>query len=129
MWDPFKQDVQSVLVKNEARRTSDGEIPHPELSSEKEEDDIHYLKGELFFDVILAKSHVSPRNQLFMPTHMVPFLPRATVPVVLSHGGKNWNLSYNGDYTAPKFDPQWKIFVAENHLKIGLVICLLNCWN
>ncbi|KAL8457619.1 hypothetical protein ACS0TY_035473 [Phlomoides rotata] len=54
-----------------------------------------------------------------MPTHMVPFLPRATVPVVHSYGGKNRNLSYNGDYKPPKFDRQWKIFVAENHLKIG----------
>lgn len=50
---------------------------------------------------------------------MVRLLPSATVPVVLSHGGKNWNLSYNGDYKAPRFDSTWKRFVIENHLKLG----------
>lgn len=54
-----------------------------------------------------------------MPARMVQLLPRATIPVVLRHGGKNWNLSYKGDFKTPKFDPRWKTFVTENHLKVG----------
>lgn len=51
---------------------------------------------------------------------MVPLLPHATVPVVLRHGGKNWNLSYIGDARNPRFDSKcWRTFVAENHLKFG----------
>ncbi|KAL8504241.1 hypothetical protein ACS0TY_022825 [Phlomoides rotata] len=63
MSDPFKQGVQCILVENEARTTSDGEIPHPQLSSKKRMI-FTILKESYFFYVISAKSHASPTNQL-----------------------------------------------------------------
>ncbi|KAL7083489.1 hypothetical protein ACP275_14G166200 [Erythranthe tilingii] len=50
---------------------------------------------------------------------MTQRLPRATIPAVLRHGGKTWNVSYCGDAARPRFDYKWKAFVADNNLKIG----------
>lgn len=48
---------------------------------------------------------------------MVQLLPRATVPVTLTYGGKDWHLSYRGDCVRPAFDSGWRGFVKDNDLK------------
>ncbi|KAI3448970.1 hypothetical protein Pfo_005635 [Paulownia fortunei] len=117
MFSPSKQGARLLAVKKEVQWRN----PHARLvsSSEAEEDDIYHLSGKPFFDVILAKSHVMPPYTLSLPTNMLLALPRATVPVALRHGGKNWKLSYIGDSSRPRFDSKWKTFVTENHLKFG----------
>lgn len=57
---------------------------------------------------------------------MVPMLPRDVVPMVLTHGEKNWNMSYNGrshDGRARqhhRFDPTgWRSFLTDNNLRCG----------
>ncbi|XP_027080584.1 B3 domain-containing protein Os04g0386900-like isoform X1 [Coffea arabica] len=87
-----------------------------------EMDDIEYwtISGKKpYFDIILAKSHVGPRFQLFLPTTIVPELPSAMVPVVLTSCGKNWNTVYYGDRTGKRFGPSWKKFASDNELKTG----------
>ncbi|PIN25148.1 hypothetical protein CDL12_02090 [Handroanthus impetiginosus] len=84
-----------------------------------EEDDISYLSGKPFFDVVLGMSHVSPSYQLPIPARIVRELPQATVPVVLRYNCKNWNLSYMGNCSSPRLDSKWKNFVNDNNLKIG----------
>ncbi|KAG8391336.1 hypothetical protein BUALT_Bualt01G0177200 [Buddleja alternifolia] len=102
----------------------------PVENSESEDDvDIRHLSGKPFFDVVLAQSHVYPSCQLHLPVKIVKELPKATVPVVLSHGGKNWNMSYVGTCPGQRFDTRWKKFVIDNHLQEGdaLVFELMEC--
>ncbi|KAL0379948.1 UNVERIFIED_CONTAM: B3 domain-containing protein [Sesamum angustifolium] len=70
-------------------------------SAESDEDDIPYLTGKPFFDVVLAKSHVNPTYHFFSDTIA------------------NWNLDYIGNCTNPRFDPKWRKFVIDNNLEIG----------
>ncbi|KAL0425536.1 UNVERIFIED_CONTAM: B3 domain-containing protein [Sesamum radiatum] len=88
-------------------------------SAESEEDDIPYLTGKPFFDVVLAKSHVNPTYHFQLPVRIVRELPRTTIPVVLRYNRENWNLDYIGNCTNPRFDPKWRKFVVDNNLEIG----------
>lgn len=54
-----------------------------------------------------------------MPYAGIRLLPRATVPVVIRHGGKTWTVSYVGDTDRPRFDCQWKTFIIDNDLRCG----------
>ncbi|KAL3500142.1 hypothetical protein ACH5RR_039235 [Cinchona calisaya] len=84
-------------------------------------DDIEYwtISGKKpYFNVNLAKSHIT-RFQLFLPSKIIPELPSAIVPVVLTSCGKNWNTVYHGDRMGKRFGPSFKEFVTYNDLKIG----------
>ncbi|KAL2478450.1 B3 domain-containing protein [Forsythia ovata] len=100
-----------------------------EKPAEMEEDNIHYLSGKPFFHLVLSKSHVNRPFQFRTPVKFIPLLPSARVPVILRHGGKNWNMSYIGNCGFPRFDSNWKTFVLENDLKIGdaCVFELMEC--
>ncbi|XP_047957035.1 B3 domain-containing protein Os04g0386900-like isoform X2 [Salvia hispanica] len=68
-----------------------------------------------FFDVILAKTHVTRP-----PAHILPKLPSAKVPLVLRHGDKQWQMMYLGNDKRPRFEcAGWKRFVNDNNLKEG----------
>ncbi|KAL7126035.1 hypothetical protein ABFS83_14G158100 [Erythranthe nasuta] len=88
-------------------------------SSEADEEEICYLSGKPYFDIIIGKTHLDRPRGLYTPISMTQRLPRATIPAVLRHGGKTWNMSYCGDAARPRFDYKWKAFVADNNLKIG----------
>ncbi|KAL3500137.1 hypothetical protein ACH5RR_039230 [Cinchona calisaya] len=83
-------------------------------------EDIEYctISGKKpYFNLILAKSHVSRPYQVFVPTKFLSGLPSALVPMVLASRGKKWNTFYHGDSSAKRFI--WKRFVIDNDLKIG----------
>ncbi|KAL7083487.1 hypothetical protein ACP275_14G166100 [Erythranthe tilingii] len=128
MVSPSKRVAQLAAVKMEACTTENApeneEIRHTRFGSSSEaakldEDEIRYLSGKPYFDVVLSKSHISPTFGLLFPASMIRELPRATVPAVLKNGGKTWNMSYCGGGVRPKLDSRWKTFVADNNLKIG----------
>lgn len=42
------------------------------------------------------------------------------IPVVLTYGGKNWDMLYEGRHrTVKRFDSGWKEFANDNDLKAG----------
>ncbi|KAL0464364.1 UNVERIFIED_CONTAM: B3 domain-containing protein [Sesamum latifolium] len=94
-------------------------LPMKLEAAKPEEDDIPYLTGKPFFDVVLAKSHVNPIYHFQLPVRITRELPRTTIPVVLRYNRKNWNLDYIGNCTNPRFDPKWRTFVDDNKLEIG----------
>ncbi|XP_073023412.1 B3 domain-containing protein Os04g0386900-like [Primulina eburnea] len=79
-----------------------------------EQDQVSHLLSKHFFDAVLTKSQL---QTLMLPAHMVHLLPRATVPVTLTYGDKDWNLSYRGDCARAAFDSEWRGFVKDNDLK------------
>ncbi|PIN05880.1 hypothetical protein CDL12_21572 [Handroanthus impetiginosus] len=85
-----------------------------------EEDDISYLSGKPFFDVVLGLFHVSPSYQLVII--IVRELPQATVPVVLRYNCKNWNLSYMGNCSSPRLDSKWKNFNSSSNIRFKVHI-------
>ncbi|XP_010056520.2 B3 domain-containing protein Os04g0386900 [Eucalyptus grandis] len=95
--------------------------------SGRQEDDYWPLSGKPFFDVILTKSHVQPRYNLFIPSRMHSLLPSQDTQTVLAYKDKTWNVML---YTKTKrFDYSWKQFVDDNHLKAGdaCVFELMEC--
>ncbi|KAL1540009.1 B3 domain-containing protein REM16-like [Salvia divinorum] len=73
-----------------------------------------------FFDVILSKTNVSSTHYLRPQAHILPKLPGATVPLVLRHGDKQWQMLYIGDEKRPRFESAgWKRFVNDNNLQEG----------
>ncbi|KAL0429334.1 UNVERIFIED_CONTAM: B3 domain-containing protein [Sesamum radiatum] len=94
-------------------------LPMKLEAAKSDDDDIPYLTGKLFFDVVLAKSHVNPNYHFQLPVRITREFPRTTIPVVLRYNRKNWNLDYIGNSTNPRFDPKWRKFVVDNKLEIG----------
>lgn len=87
-----------------------------------EMNDIEYwtISGEKpYFAVVLSKSHVSPKFQMFLPVSIIPELPSAVVPVVLTCCGKSWKTVYYGDRMAKRFASSWKEFASDNELETG----------
>ncbi|PRQ56900.1 putative transcription factor B3-Domain family [Rosa chinensis] len=84
-------------------------------------DEFWPLSGKPFFDIILAKSHVNPKCQMSIPSKLHPLLLSCSVPVVLTFGGKTWEMTCNTANNAQKFfdRPSWKAFVDDNNLKVG----------
>ncbi|KAL5055270.1 hypothetical protein RYX36_035952, partial [Vicia faba] len=83
-------------------------------------DEIKPLSGKPYFHVVIAKSHVSPRNQLVPSGKMCQNLPFSEVPTVLNCRGKSWNMAYNGQKKYKQFDTiGWRNFVKDNNLKVG----------
>ncbi|XP_042016067.1 B3 domain-containing protein Os04g0386900-like [Salvia splendens] len=74
-----------------------------------------------FFDVILSKSHITTLPYyLHPPTHILPKLPGAKVPLALRHGDKQWQMMYHGNDSRPRFEcAGWKKFVNDNNLAEG----------
>ncbi|XP_058730598.1 B3 domain-containing protein Os04g0386900-like [Vicia villosa] len=84
-------------------------------------DEIKPLSGKPYFHVVIAKSHVSPRNVMVPSGKMCQKLPYdATIPTVLNCRGKSWDMTYNGQNKFKQFDTTgWRNFVKDNNLKIG----------
>ncbi|XP_047963188.1 B3 domain-containing protein Os04g0386900-like [Salvia hispanica] len=74
-----------------------------------------------FFDVILSKSHITTvPHYLRPPTHILPKLPSAKVPLALRHGDKQWQMMYHGNDSRPRFAcAGWKKFATDNNLAEG----------
>ncbi|KAL8028459.1 hypothetical protein ABFX02_14G161700 [Erythranthe guttata] len=128
MVSPSNRVARLATVKMEACTTEHApgneEIRRAEFDSSPEaakadEDEICYLSGKPYFDIIIGKTHLNRPRGLYPPISMTQRLPRATIPAVLRHRGKTWNMSYCGDAARPRFDYKWKAFVADNHLKVG----------
>ncbi|KAL7083490.1 hypothetical protein ACP275_14G166300 [Erythranthe tilingii] len=119
MLDNSKQDaVQKKTQAPEHEEIGSARFDSSSKAAKADEDEICYLSGKPYFDLVLSKSHLLP-NGLFVPVTISNMLPRTTVPVVLRHGGKTWNMSYVGNVVRRRFDSQWKTFVADNNLKVG----------
>ncbi|KAL2234248.1 UNVERIFIED_CONTAM: B3 domain-containing protein [Sesamum indicum] len=114
--------MEQLLLQPMERRLVEkqkSKLPMKLEAAKSEEDDIPYLTGKPFFDVVLAKSHVNPSYHFQLPVRIARELPRTTIPVVLRYNRKNWNLDYIGNCANPRFDPKWRKFVVDNNLEIG----------
>lgn len=57
---------------------------------------------------------------MVLPSKAHQLLPCAMVSLVLTHGGKKWEMVYHGDNCGQKrFDTKWRNFVIDNDLKVG----------
>ncbi|KAL3832889.1 hypothetical protein ACJIZ3_007625 [Penstemon smallii] len=123
----------SLPCKEQGPQQSKTQVVQSSEPTESDDDEIYYLSEKYpFFDVVLTKTQVNPTCQLHLPVKIVHELPRAKVPVVLRHGGKNWNSTYIGDSTSQRFEHStWRNFVVDNGLKEGdaLVFELKECSN
>uniref|UniRef100_A0A7C9D4I8 TF-B3 domain-containing protein n=1 Tax=Opuntia streptacantha TaxID=393608 RepID=A0A7C9D4I8_OPUST len=82
------------------------------------DDETEPLSGKPFFHVLLQKSHIV--NPLTIPVKISRMLPSDAVPVVLTHGSRMWDMTYNGNHpTHKRLDPRWRTFVADNKLQVG----------
>ncbi|XP_030553101.1 B3 domain-containing protein Os04g0386900-like [Rhodamnia argentea] len=92
-----------------------------------QEDGYWPLSGKPFFDLILSKSHLYPRYNLFIPAGMQLLLPSQNTRVVLTYKDKTWDVMLYGK--GKRFDSSWRHFVDDNHLKAGdaCVFELMEC--
>ncbi|KAH6812287.1 hypothetical protein C2S53_015871, partial [Perilla frutescens var. hirtella] len=124
MTTPSKHDARLIPVKMEVCQMKE-EIPHAELVSssaaaEAEVDELCCLSGDKpFFSVILTPSHAISPCRLYIPASVAPIFPRVPVPMILTHGGKKWLMSYKGNTRrSPRFEySDWRTFVSDNNLK------------
>ncbi|KAG8363534.1 hypothetical protein BUALT_Bualt19G0032400 [Buddleja alternifolia] len=115
-----QRPVQSAEVHlKKKKKKKNAPLVSSSEAAEVEENHIYHLSDKPFFDIVLVRSHVMPPYILCLPVNVIDMLPRATIPVVLRHKGKNWNMSYAGDSSRPRFGPKWRTFVTENNLKVG----------
>ncbi|XP_057800440.1 B3 domain-containing protein Os04g0386900-like [Salvia miltiorrhiza] len=115
MWNPSKQDARSIPEKKGVLKANE---ENPAAAQVEVDDGLPCLSGDKpFFDVILKELDIC---NLIVPKHMFRKLPRDVVPMVLTHGGKKWNMSYNGKVKQHKFESTgWRNFVADNNLECG----------
>ncbi|XP_059645529.1 B3 domain-containing protein Os04g0386900-like [Cornus florida] len=123
MPQPQVQHVENVQMDLQTQPVSSP------TTTGSENDEFFPLSGRPSFHVVLIKAHLKPSYQMFLPTKMHPVLPCATIPVVLSYRGKNWEMVYYGDRSGKRFDSNWKTFIIDNDLKLGdaCVFELMEC--
>ncbi|KAK6120760.1 hypothetical protein DH2020_045501 [Rehmannia glutinosa] len=101
-----KKEVCNMIDAPANEKIPKGRLVSSSEAAQAEEDEIYHLSEKSpFFDSL--------------PANVFSVLPRAIIPVVLRHGGKNWTVSYHGDSRRPRFGSKWKEFVIDNHLKSG----------
>ncbi|KAL1547474.1 hypothetical protein AAHA92_23949 [Salvia divinorum] len=121
-----KQDACPTVVKEEVLQANEespqaGFIPSFAAAEVEIDDGFCCLSGDKpFFHVIMSNSHIHPPYNMKVPSHMVPICPRQVVPMILTHGSKNWNMSYNGKAKQHRFEAGgWRSFVADNKMELG----------
>ncbi|KAF8028752.1 hypothetical protein BT93_E1417 [Corymbia citriodora subsp. variegata] len=92
-----------------------------------QEDDYWPLSGKPFFDIILSKSHVRPRYNMFFPSRMHTLLPSRDMQTVLAYKDKTWDVILLAK--TKRLDSSWRQFIDDNHLKAGdaCVFELIEC--
>ncbi|CAL0331261.1 unnamed protein product [Lupinus luteus] len=93
----------------------------PDSATNSHGGEIYPLSSELYFDVVLSKTHLSDGYRMGLPNNISSKLPLFEVPAVLTYRGKNWDIIYKGQTKIRKwFDyGGWKIFADDNCLNIG----------
>ncbi|KAH9610636.1 hypothetical protein KSS87_017124 [Heliosperma pusillum] len=107
------------------------QVSTPVTSSKSDDNvEIEPLSGNPFFHILMLRSHVGSPYQLVIPAKFMRMLPYKTVPVILLRGSRSWVTSYHGNHpTHRRFDTKWRLFVADNKLKVGdiCVFELMEC--
>ncbi|KAE9607332.1 hypothetical protein Lal_00026554 [Lupinus albus] len=93
----------------------------PDSTTNSDGGQVQSLSSELYFDVVLSKTHLSDGYRMGLPNNISSKLPLFEVPAVLNYRGKSWDIMYKGRSKIRKwFDcGGWKIFADDNCLNIG----------
>ncbi|XP_051116975.1 B3 domain-containing protein REM16-like [Andrographis paniculata] len=83
----------------------------------KDIEDIPFLCGKPYFDVVLTPTNVAPRCDFMMPAKFTTRLPAANVPAALKYKRAKWDVLYLGSNANPRFNCKWKVFVNDNKLQ------------
>ncbi|KAF0911718.1 hypothetical protein E2562_011716 [Oryza meyeriana var. granulata] len=105
------------FIKPKVEPCDDDELLPP--ASEDWEATTPLAAGNPFFTTVVAKSHIHPKFQMWIPTRFQHRLPEARTAAVLRCGGKSWATSYCGDLKMKKFDAGWAEFAVDNRLRVG----------
>ncbi|XP_051131983.1 B3 domain-containing protein Os04g0386900-like [Andrographis paniculata] len=86
---------------------------------QKSEDieDIPFLCGKPYFDVVLTPTMVAPRYEFTMPLKFTAQLPTSNVIAVLKYKRTAWEVLYAGSKAKPRFNRKWKYFAKDNKLR------------
>uniref|UniRef100_A0A0E0L6X1 TF-B3 domain-containing protein n=1 Tax=Oryza punctata TaxID=4537 RepID=A0A0E0L6X1_ORYPU len=123
--DPTKLKAKAIIKPKVEPCHDDDELPAPPPpvsgSDEDWEATTPLTAGNPFFTAVIAKSHLHPKFQMWIPPRFLHWLPEpeARTAAVLHSGGKSWPTSYCGDLKMKKLDSGWSEFAVDNRLRVG----------
>ncbi|RDX61146.1 B3 domain-containing protein, partial [Mucuna pruriens] len=92
----------------------------PDPTTNLQWDEIKPLSGKPYSHNVLSPSNLNPRYQMRPSINLRLELPSNSVPTILIHKGKSWDMVYNGQSKLQTFSSTgWKKFAIDSCLKVG----------